>query len=71
MLKKAVIRLIRCYQKNHIKPRFYHRCIYTPTCSEYAVQALDKYGFIKGGRLFWKRFRHCRVDNPGGYDPLR
>jgi putative membrane protein insertion efficiency factor len=70
MFKKAVIWTIRWYQKNHIKPRFYRRCIYTPTCSEYAIQALGRYGFIKGGWLFWKRLRRCRVGNPGGHDPL-
>ena len=70
MLKRAVVWMIGWYQKNHIKPRFYHRCIYTPTCSEYAIQALKKYGFIKGSWLFWKRFRGCRAENPGGYDPL-
>jgi len=71
MLKKAAIWMIRWYQKNHIKPRFYRRCIYSPTCSEYAIQAIEKYGLIKGIRLFWKRFKRCRPENSGGCDPLK
>lgn len=44
-------------------------CRFRPTCSEYAIQALEKYGFIKGGlKAFWRVLR-CNPWNKGGYDP--
>ncbi|HOR46437.1 MAG TPA: membrane protein insertion efficiency factor YidD [Caldisericia bacterium] len=46
------------------------RCIYTPTCSKYAYDAILKYGPIKGGFLAIKRILRCRPGMPGGYDPV-
>lgn len=45
-------------------------CIYTPTCSEYAVQAIEKYGAWKGGFLAVKRILRCHPFHKGGYDPV-
>ncbi|MCE5176221.1 membrane protein insertion efficiency factor YidD [bacterium] len=45
-------------------------CIYTPTCSRYAYDAILKYGPIKGGFLAIKRILRCRPGMPGGYDPV-
>jgi uncharacterized protein len=45
-------------------------CRFYPTCSEYAIQAVQKYGVIKGGaKAVWRLLR-CNPFNPGGYDPL-
>lgn len=61
--------LIWLYQKA-ISPMFPSSCIYTPTCSNYAMQAIQKYGPIKGGFLAVKRILRCRPGMQGGYDPV-
>ncbi|OQB73085.1 MAG: putative membrane protein insertion efficiency factor [bacterium ADurb.Bin132] len=53
-----------------ISPIIPSRCIYTPTCSRYAYDAILKYGPIKGGFLAIKRILRCRPGMPGGYDPV-
>ncbi|HOU08223.1 MAG TPA: membrane protein insertion efficiency factor YidD [Caldisericia bacterium] len=53
-----------------ISPIIPSRCIYTPTCSKYAYDAILKYGPIKGGFLAIKRILRCRPGMPGGYDPV-
>ena len=60
---------IRFYQKR-ISPLFPPTCIYTPTCSEYALQAVRKYGFLHGGFLAVKRILRCHPFHEGGYDPV-
>ncbi|MDR0574117.1 MAG: membrane protein insertion efficiency factor YidD [Tannerella sp.] len=45
-------------------------CRYTPTCSEYAIRALKKYGPLKGGRLTIKRLMRCHPWGGCGYDPV-
>lgn len=45
-------------------------CRFRPTCSQYACQALERYGILKGGFLSLKRFFRCRPGQPGGWDPL-
>ena len=46
-------------------------CRFTPTCSEYAAQALAKYGVLKGAGLALRRICRCHPFQPGGYDPVR
>ncbi len=65
----AVMACIRFYQKR-ISPLFPAVCIYTPTCSEYALQAVRKYGFLRGGFLAIKRILRCHPFHEGGYDPV-
>ena len=68
MIKKVVLFLIRIYQKiSRYTPKV---CRFTPTCSEYMFQAIEKYGIIKGGWLGIKRICRCHPYNPGGYDPV-
>ena len=71
MIKKCMILCIRGYQKflSPLKNPMY-RCIYTPTCSQYAVEALQKYGAIKGTYLACKRILRCHPFAKGGYDPV-
>lgn len=45
-------------------------CKFTPTCSEYALEALEKHGFLKGMFLTLKRILKCNPFNKGGYDPV-
>lgn len=68
-LANLFLRAIRFYQRN-ISPLFKPHCIYRPTCSEYAVQAIQKYGAKKGSWLAFKRIVRCHPFHKGGYDPV-
>lgn len=77
MLKLVAKFLIRVYQKtlsfDHsfwAKPEVYRVCIYHPSCSEYAYQAIDKYGAFKGTFIGIKRIMRCGPWAQGGYDPV-
>ena len=56
--KKIAIYLIRLYQK-YLSPKFGTECKYYPTCSNYAISAIDKYGIIKGGIMAFFRILRC------------
>ena len=62
--------MIRGYQK-FISPLFPPTCRFYPTCSVYCIQALEKYGVLKGSFLGIKRILKCHPFHPGGYDPLK
>ncbi len=62
-------KLIRFYQLT-FSSFVGHYCRFQPTCSEYARQAVQKYGIFKGGWLTFKRLCRCHPWNKGGYDPL-
>jgi putative membrane protein insertion efficiency factor len=69
-MKHIFLWLIRFYQK-HISPLCPPRCRYYPTCSAYAVQAITKYGAIKGGWLTFKRLMRCHPFSKHPYfDPV-
>jgi len=69
-VKKLLIAMIRFYQK-YISPlKRTSSCIYTPTCSLYAIQALEKYGLFKGAYLAIRRILRCHPFHEGGYDPV-
>ena len=69
-MKKIFIGLIQFYRKNisGLKPT--PTCKFTPTCSEYAIQAIEKYGAFKGGFLALWRILRCNPFSKGGYDPV-
>ena len=69
-MKKIFIRLIKFYQKYLSPLKGRATCIYTPTCSQYAIEAIEKYGFIKGGCLAVWRILRCNPFAKGGYDPV-
>ena len=71
-MKKILIFLIEFYKKNISQwlETKNVRCKYYPTCSEYAKQALNKYGTVKGGILAIKRILKCNPFSKGGYDPV-
>ena len=50
--------------------KVYTHCIYIPTCSEYALEAIEKYGAFKGGLLTVWRILRCKPFAKGGYDPV-
>jgi len=72
-----VVKILKIYQKtlsrDHGVFKFlypYGHCRFTPTCSDYAIQAILKYGIIKGGvKSIW-RITRCNPWNKGGYDPV-
>lgn len=72
-MKRIAIFLLRLYKKR-ISPMFAFlgiHCKYRPTCSEYMMQAIDKYGFIKGFSMGLWRFLRCNPFSKGGYDPVK
>ena len=70
MSKRFFIFLIKLYRK-YISPlKGRSTCIYTPTCSLYALQAIEKYGILKGGYLSLRRVLRCHPFHKGGYDPV-
>ena len=70
MIKKAALGCIRFYQKYLSAMRGGGTCKYTPTCSQYAIEAIEKYGLIKGGALAAWRILRCNPFATGGYDPV-
>jgi len=68
-MKYIFILLIKLYQLL-VSPFLPNSCRYQPTCSEYAKQAFEKYGFIKGFRLMVRRLASCHPWGGSGYDPL-
>lgn len=68
-MTRVLLLLIKAYQFL-ISPMLGPSCRFTPTCSEYAVQALKKYGALKGVWLSIKRVGRCHPWHDGGYDPL-
>lgn len=69
MMKKAMVRSIRAYQK-YLSPMKRTRCPYIPTCSQYGLEAVEKYGAVKGGALAAWRILRCNPLSGGGYDPV-
>jgi len=65
-----MIKLVKFYQKaiSPYKGRSY--CNFYPTCSQYAVEAIEQYGAFRGGFMAFKRILRCNPLNKGGYDPV-
>lgn len=70
IIKQCLIILIKLYRKFISPLKGRPTCIYTPTCSLYALQALEKYGIIKGSYLAIRRILRCHPFHKGGYDPV-
>ena len=68
-MKKILILLIEFYRKN-ISPLKSTKCPYIPSCSEYGLEAIRKYGAFKGGLLAIWRIIRCNPFSKGGYDPV-
>jgi len=69
ILSLPLIALIKLYQWV-ISPYIGPKCRYTPSCSQYSLEALRKYGFFKGGWLALKRISRCHPWGGHGYDPV-
>lgn len=68
-MKDILIKLIQFYRK-HISPQLPDMCRYYPTCSQYAIEALEIHGAFKGSLLTVARLLRCNILFPGGYDPV-
>ncbi len=69
-MKFIAIAILRLY-KYTVSPLLPPSCRFTPTCSEYAMEAISRYGFLKGSVLGLKRIMRCHPFCAGGYDPVR
>ena len=68
-MKYIMIRMIRFYQK-YLSLLKSTKCPYYPTCSQYGLEAIQKYGAVKGGLLALWRILRCNPFSKGGYDPV-
>ena len=68
-MKRVLLWAIRAYQLIH-SPALPPACRFEPTCSEYAWQAIDRYGAVRGGWFAVRRVLRCHPLHPGGYDPV-
>ncbi len=69
IVKQVILALIRFYKRN-LSPALPPSCRFTPTCSEYTYEAIERYGVLRGGWLGLRRISRCHPWNPGGYDPV-
>lgn len=69
MARRVLLFWIRGYQRV-ISPLLPPSCRYIPTCSQYAVEAVGRYGAVRGGWLAVKRILRCHPLHAGGYDPV-
>lgn len=68
-MKKLVIFIIKLYRK-YLSPLKHTKCPYFPSCSEYGLEAVSKYGVVKGGAMATWRILRCNPFSKGGYDPV-
>jgi len=69
-MKTLAIKLIQFY-RNYLSPLKIRCCRFHPSCSEYAIGAIEKYGFIQGAWKGIKRLSRCHPFSSGGYDPVQ
>lgn len=70
MIKKVMLILIKFYRRN-ISPMTMPTCKYIPSCSQYALEAIEKYGALKGGMMSVWRILRCNPFSKGGFDPVK
>ena len=70
MFKSVGIALIKVYRR-FISPMLPSSCRFTPSCSLYTLQAIEKYGLLKGGLMGARRLLRCHPFSEGGYDPVQ
>ena len=68
-MSELLLKLI-CFYRKYLSPARPPCCRFVPTCSEYAVQAITKYGALKGSWLALRRLLRCHPFHKGGYDPV-
>jgi putative membrane protein insertion efficiency factor len=68
-MKRLLIALIRAYRL-FLSPWWGRHCRFTPTCSEYALEAIERHGSLNGSWLAVRRIARCHPWQPGGFDPV-
>ncbi|ANV90199.1 membrane protein insertion efficiency factor YidD [Picosynechococcus sp. PCC 8807] len=68
-MKSLVLWSIKGYRR-WISPLFPPSCRFQPTCSQYALEAVERFGVLRGSWLALKRLGRCHPFHPGGYDPV-
>jgi putative membrane protein insertion efficiency factor len=68
-MKRLIVGTLRFY-KARVSPQLPPACRYTPTCSEYAIEAIERRGVLVGGFLATRRVLSCNPLSRGGYDPV-
>lgn len=68
-MKRLMLAIISFYRRE-ISPHLPGACRYYPTCSQYAMTAIERYGALKGGWMGFKRILRCHPLHKGGYDPV-
>ncbi len=69
-MKYLAIAMLRLYKATISKLKGGKRCIFTPSCSVYSMEAYRRYGFVKGSLMTAKRLARCNPMNKGGFDPV-
>ena len=69
LTSRGALLLLRCY-KGAVSPMFLPACRYVPTCSEYAMEAVERYGMLRGALMGAWRLLRCNPFARGGYDPV-
>lgn len=69
MMRQLLVLAVRAYQL-YLGPLLPSACRYYPSCSTYAIEALERHGALKGGWLAVRRIGRCHPFRPGGYDPV-
>jgi putative membrane protein insertion efficiency factor len=70
MFKKVGVALIKVYRRV-VSPMLPPSCRFTPSCSLYTLQAIEKYGLLRGGSMGARRLLRCHPFSEGGYDPVK
>jgi putative membrane protein insertion efficiency factor len=70
VLKRVGIALIKAYRR-YLSPMLPPSCRFTPSCSLYTLQAIEKYGLLKGGFMGARRVLRCHPFSEGGFDPVK
>lgn len=68
-MKQLIVALIRGYQR-YLSPLMGPSCRFHPTCSHYTLEAVERYGALRGGWMGFRRILRCHPFHPGGYDPV-
>jgi hypothetical protein len=69
MLRRVLVAPIRAYRR-FLSPFLPHHCRFAPSCSQYAIEAVETHGILRGGWLAVRRLLKCQPLHPGGYDPV-